>query len=116
MNSEKYLILNMLTVLQARTLITSMLLNMRSRETNLHAAMNSLLLWSGSVSKQITQTLNHYGFCTSPRYQAAAVRSISRDAIFLAIKVANDPRHLILLPNDNFNWVGKGDIFKLVSQ
>jgi hypothetical protein len=107
MNSEKYLILNMLTVLQARTLITSMLLNMQSRETNLHAAMNSLLLWDGSVSKQITQTLNRYGFCTSPRYQAAAVRSISRDAVSLAIKVANDPRHLILLPNDNFNWVGK---------
>ncbi|KAF8172316.1 hypothetical protein K438DRAFT_1772684 [Mycena galopus ATCC 62051] len=38
---------------------------------------------------------------------AAAVRSISRDAVSLAIKVANDLRHLILLPNDNFNWVGK---------
>ncbi|KAF8172863.1 hypothetical protein K438DRAFT_1611637 [Mycena galopus ATCC 62051] len=91
----------------ARTLITSMLLNLRSCEINLHAAINSLLLWSGSVSKQITQTLNHYGLCTSPRYQAAAVQSISRDAVSLAIKVADDPRHLILLPNDNFNWVGK---------
>ncbi|KAJ7908049.1 hypothetical protein B0H13DRAFT_1524907, partial [Mycena leptocephala] len=38
-----------------RTMITSMLLNLRSRETNLHLAMNSLLPWDGRVSKRVVQ-------------------------------------------------------------
>ncbi|KAJ7349601.1 hypothetical protein DFH08DRAFT_806951 [Mycena albidolilacea] len=89
------------------TMITSMVLNARSRESNLHAAMNSLFLWNGQVSKRVVETLNHYAFCNSPRYQAEAIQIISKDSLHLARTIANDPERLIMLPNDNFNWVGK---------
>ncbi|KAJ6618595.1 hypothetical protein B0H10DRAFT_2374599 [Mycena sp. CBHHK59/15] len=61
-----------------RTLITSMILNLRSRKTNLHGAMNTLMLWDGCVPKRLVQTLNRYGFCTSYLYQVKAVGSVSR--------------------------------------
>ncbi|KAJ7675135.1 hypothetical protein B0H17DRAFT_1207875 [Mycena rosella] len=35
------------------TLITSMILNLRSWETNLHGAMNTLMLWDGRVPKRL---------------------------------------------------------------
>lgn len=82
-----------------------MLLNLRSRQTNLHLAMNSLLLWDGRVPKRLIQTLNHYAFCTSYNYQTKAVGSVSRDGVYLARCVANDPTKISLLPYDNFNWV-----------
>jgi hypothetical protein len=84
-----------------------MILNMRSRETNLHAAMNSLLLWDGTVPRCVIQILNRLAFCASDKYQQKAIKSISTDVVRLARKAANDPEKLILLPNDNFNWVGK---------
>ncbi|KAJ6578556.1 hypothetical protein B0H19DRAFT_1208163 [Mycena capillaripes] len=84
-----------------------MLLNLRSRETNLHPAMNSLLLWDGRVPKRVVQTLNHYAFCTSYHWQTKAVGSVSKDAVCLAQCVANDPPKMSLLPYDNFNWVSK---------
>ncbi|KAJ7802254.1 hypothetical protein B0H14DRAFT_3092260 [Mycena olivaceomarginata] len=64
-----------------RTLITSMILNLCSRETNLHAAMNSLMLWDGG-----------------------AVGSVSKDGVQIARNIANNPEKLLLLPYDNFNW------------
>ncbi|KAK6984254.1 hypothetical protein R3P38DRAFT_2806622 [Favolaschia claudopus] len=73
-----------------RTMITSMLLNLRSRETNLHQAMNCLLFWDGKVPKRVVQTFNHYGICTSYNYQTKAVPTISKDATRLASRVAND--------------------------
>ncbi|KAJ7213112.1 hypothetical protein GGX14DRAFT_534293 [Mycena pura] len=85
-----------------RTLITSMILNLRSRETNLHAAMISLMLWDGGVSRRLVQALNHYGICTSYRYQGRAVGSVSRDGVQIARSVANNPENLLLLP---FNWM-----------
>jgi hypothetical protein len=88
-------------------MITSMLLNLRSRETNLHLAMNSLLLWDGGVAKRVVQTLNHYAFCTSYNYQSKAVGAISKDGTYLAQCVANNPTKMSLLPYDNFNWVEK---------
>jgi hypothetical protein len=88
-------------------MITSMLLNLRSRETNLHLAMNSLLLWDGGVAKRVVQTLNHYAFCTSYNYQSKAVGTISNDRTYLARCVANNPTKMSLLPYDNFNWVEK---------
>ncbi|KAJ7939065.1 hypothetical protein B0H13DRAFT_2226293 [Mycena leptocephala] len=91
----------------ARVVITSMILNMRSRETNLHAAINSLVLWDGNVPRRVIQILNRFAFCASHKYQQKAIRNISKDAVQLARKTANDPEKLILLPNDNFNWVGK---------
>ncbi|KAJ7245498.1 hypothetical protein C8J57DRAFT_1438306 [Mycena rebaudengoi] len=88
-----------------RTMITSMILNLRSRKTNLHCAMNSLMLWDGRVPRRVVQTLNHYGFSTSYPYQTKAVESISKDAIRLARSAANNPENLLLLPYDNFNWM-----------
>ncbi|KAJ7850313.1 hypothetical protein B0H14DRAFT_2237597, partial [Mycena olivaceomarginata] len=88
-----------------RTMITSMLLNLCSRQKNLHLAMNSLLLWDGRVPKRLIQTLNHYAFCTSYNYQTKAVGSVSKDGVSLARCVANDPTKISLLPYDNFNWV-----------
>jgi hypothetical protein len=88
-------------------MITSMVLNMRSRETNLHAAINSLVLWDGNVPRRVIQILNRFAFCASHKYQQKAIRNISKDAVQLARKTANDPENLIVLPNDNFNWVGK---------
>ncbi|KAJ7809925.1 hypothetical protein B0H13DRAFT_1527812, partial [Mycena leptocephala] len=90
-----------------RTMITSMLLNLRSRETNLHLAMNSLLLWDGRVPKRLVQTLNHYAFCISYNYQTKAVGSVSKDSVHLARRVANDPSKIWIFPHDNFNWVEK---------
>ncbi|KAJ7667161.1 hypothetical protein B0H17DRAFT_1162454 [Mycena rosella] len=87
-----------------RTLITSMILNLRSRKTNLHGAINTLMLWDGRVPKRLVQTLNRYGFCTSYLYQIKAVGSVSKDAVMLARSVANDPEKLLLLPYDNYNW------------
>ncbi|KAJ7697846.1 hypothetical protein B0H17DRAFT_1130125 [Mycena rosella] len=88
-----------------RTLITSMILNLRSRETNLHGAMNTLILWDGCVPKQLVQTLNHYGSCTSYLYQTKAVGTISKDGVRPAKCAANNPENLLLLPYDNFNWM-----------
>ncbi|KAJ7671738.1 hypothetical protein B0H17DRAFT_948196 [Mycena rosella] len=81
-----------------------MILNLRSQETNLHGAMNTLMLWDGGVPKRLVQTLNRYGFCTSYLYQTKAVGSVSRDGVNLARSAANDPEKLLLLPYDNFNW------------
>ncbi|KAJ7624216.1 hypothetical protein DFH06DRAFT_1087495 [Mycena polygramma] len=88
-----------------RTLITSIMLNLRSRKTNLHGAMNSLMLWDARVPKQIVQALNRYGFCPSYLYQSKAVGSVSKDGLQLARCTANDPEKLLLLPYDNFNWM-----------
>ncbi|KAJ7130592.1 hypothetical protein C8R44DRAFT_906250 [Mycena epipterygia] len=87
------------------TMITSMILNLWSRKTNLYCAMNSLMLWDGHVPKQVVQTLNLYGFSTPYPYQTKAVESISKDAIRLARSAANNPEKLPLLPYDNFNWM-----------
>ncbi|KAJ7191877.1 hypothetical protein GGX14DRAFT_596838 [Mycena pura] len=65
------------------------------------------MLWDGNVPKKVIRTLNRYGFCTSNQYSQIAVQYISKDAVRLARTVANDPEKLIMLPNDNFNWVGK---------
>ncbi|KAJ7340585.1 hypothetical protein DFH08DRAFT_704319, partial [Mycena albidolilacea] len=93
--------------IQARAMITSMILNMRSRETNLHAAMNPLFLWDDTVPRRVIQILNRFAFCASDKYRQKVVKSISTDVVRLARKAANDPKKLILLPNDNFDWVGK---------
>ncbi|KAJ7026701.1 hypothetical protein C8F04DRAFT_966073 [Mycena alexandri] len=87
-----------------RTLISSMILNLRSRQANLHAAMNSLMLWDGRVPKRVVQTFNRYGLCASYLYQTKAVGSISKDALRIARQAANDPEKLLMLPYDNFNW------------
>jgi hypothetical protein len=52
------------------------MLNLRSRETNLHGAMNSFMLWDGRAPKQLVQALNRYGFCPSYVYQTKAVECL----------------------------------------
>ncbi|KAJ7342794.1 hypothetical protein DFH08DRAFT_938169 [Mycena albidolilacea] len=75
------------------TMVTSTLLNFRSREMNLHQAMNSLILWQADTSKPVI------------KHQMAAVHSVARDGVQLVRLAANNPDNLLLLPNDNFNWV-----------
>ncbi|KAJ6617850.1 hypothetical protein B0H10DRAFT_1948033 [Mycena sp. CBHHK59/15] len=43
-----------------RTLIASMILNLRSRKTNLHGAMNTLMLWDGSKQWAVYQKMLLY--------------------------------------------------------
>ncbi|KAG2021112.1 hypothetical protein CC2G_006374 [Coprinopsis cinerea AmutBmut pab1-1] len=88
-----------------RTLLTSMLLNLRSRRTNYHAAMNSLILWDNRVPKRLTSALNKLGITTSYAFQCRAILSLSKAAVREVRRVANDPSKITVLPYDNFNWV-----------
>ncbi|KAJ3567632.1 hypothetical protein NP233_g6233 [Leucocoprinus birnbaumii] len=88
-----------------RTMITSIVLNLRSHKTNYHAAMNSLLFWDNRVPKRLIQALNHFGITASHSFQACAIGYLSQSALKLAQLAANDPQKLKLLPYDNFNWV-----------
>ncbi|KAJ6545288.1 hypothetical protein B0H19DRAFT_955252 [Mycena capillaripes] len=82
-----------------------MLLNLRSRLTSYHAAMNSLMLWDNRASKKLVKVLNHYGFCSSYPFLNKSVIYLTKDSNRLSINVANDPTKLLLLPYDNFNWM-----------
>ncbi|KAJ7679456.1 hypothetical protein DFH06DRAFT_1078921 [Mycena polygramma] len=88
-----------------RAMVTSMILNLRSRLTSYHATMNSLMLWDNRASKKLVKVLNRYGFCTSYPFLNKSVTYLTKDSIQLAIIKANDPTKLILLPYDNFNWM-----------
>ncbi len=81
-----------------------MLLNIRSRTTNYHAAINSLVLWDQGVPKRLVEAFNHIGFSSSYSYQVDAVSSLSTDTRRLACVAANDPNNMGSLPYDNFNW------------
>jgi hypothetical protein len=82
-----------------------MLLNLRSRLSNLHGLMNSLLLWDNRVPKRLIQALNNYGFCPSYGYLCRAILSLSKSALRRARIAANDSLKMILFPYDNFNWL-----------
>ncbi|KAJ6505903.1 hypothetical protein C8R47DRAFT_967587 [Mycena vitilis] len=82
-----------------------MLLNLRSRLTSYHPAMNSLMLWDNHASKKLIKILNRYGVCSSYPFLNKSVLYVTKDSIRLAIQVANDPTKLTLLPYDNFNWM-----------
>ncbi|KAJ7017268.1 hypothetical protein C8F04DRAFT_979707 [Mycena alexandri] len=88
-----------------RAMVTSMILNLRSRLTTYHGVMNSLMLWDNRASKKLVKVLNRYGFCTSYPFLNKSVTYLTRDSIQLAINVANNPTKLLLLPYDNFNWM-----------
>ncbi|RXW12444.1 hypothetical protein EST38_g13409 [Candolleomyces aberdarensis] len=90
-----------------RTLATSILLNLRSRQTNYHACMNTLFGWDNRVPKRFISAMNHYGVTSSYEYQCRAILSLSEDSITQARAAANDPAKIKLLPYDNFNWVIK---------
>lgn len=81
-----------------------MLLNARSRSTNYHAAMNALVFWDQGVSKRLMQAFNHFSLSASHSFQLDAVQSLSRNAVQVARQAAADPRNLVSLPYDNFNW------------
>lgn len=88
-------------------MVTSMLLNLRSRLTNYHQAMNALVLWDNRVPKRIIQLCNRLGFCSSHTFQGQSVLFLGRDAVRVARNVASDPNKLKLLPYDNFNWMSQ---------
>ncbi|KAI0737485.1 hypothetical protein BC629DRAFT_1446172 [Irpex lacteus] len=88
----------------ARTYTTSMLLNMRSRNTNYHAAINALVYWDQQVPKRLLEAFNHIGLCSSYPYQVRAVNALSKDVQRVASAAANDPNNLVTLPYDNYNW------------
>jgi hypothetical protein len=88
-------------------MVTSMLLNLRSRLTNYHQAMNALVLWDNRVPKRIIQLCNRLGFCSSHTFQGQSVLFLGRDAVHVARNVASDPNKLKMLPYDNFNWMSR---------
>ncbi|EDR06304.1 uncharacterized protein LACBIDRAFT_300406 [Laccaria bicolor S238N-H82] len=90
-----------------RTLITSMVLNLRSRRLNYHAALNALLFWDNHVPKRLVQAFNHFGITTSYPFQGKSITALSKDVILLARRAANDSQKIKLLPYDNFNWISK---------
>ncbi|KAJ7273913.1 hypothetical protein C8J57DRAFT_1594584 [Mycena rebaudengoi] len=87
-----------------RTLVTSMLLNLRSHLTSYHGAMNALMLWDNRAPKKLVHILSRYGFSSSYSFLQKSVSQVSSDAIKIAIRAANDPSKITMLPYDNFNW------------
>lgn len=85
-------------------MITSSILNLRSRKLNYHAAMNSLILWDNRVPKRLIQAFNHLGISTSYGFQIQAIAALSKNSLLQAQKAANDPAKIKMLPYDNFNW------------
>ena len=81
-----------------------MALNLRSRQLNYHTTLNGLLLWANQVPKRLVQMFNQFGICPSYSFQARSVAALSKSALSLARGVANDPKKIIMLPYDNFNW------------
>ncbi|KAF5313743.1 hypothetical protein D9619_013675 [Psilocybe cf. subviscida] len=88
-----------------KTLITSALLNLRSRRLNYHAAMNSLIFWDNRVSKRLIRAFNMFGITSSSTFQSLAVTALSKSSLASARKAANDPTKIKMLPYDNFNWI-----------
>ena len=66
-----------------------MLLNMRSRNTNYHAAINALVFWDQQVPKRLIEAFNHIGLCSSYPYQVRAVNALSKD---VRLRGARDAR------------------------
>ena len=92
-------------ILQGRTLITSMLLNLRSCLMTYHPIINALTLWDNRALKRLLQAFNQYGFLVSYSFLLRAVVHLSKDAVHLASSVANDHTKVKLFPYDNFNWM-----------
>ncbi len=81
-----------------------MLLNMRSRNTNYHGAINALVFWDQQVPKRLIEAFNHIGLCSSYSYQVRSVDALSKDVRRVAAAAANNPDNLVKMPYDNFNW------------
>jgi hypothetical protein len=81
-----------------------MALNLRSHDTNLHAAMNALLLWDHHIPKRLVQLLNRTGWCSSYPYMCRSIKSVSSNTVVLAQGVAADESKVKQLAYDNFNW------------
>lgn len=88
-------------------MVTSIILNLRSRALNYHAAMTSMILWDNRTPKRIVQLFNRLGISSSHDFQLRAVQNLSTDGVRLARQVALDPTRLKMLPYDNFNWTSK---------
>ncbi|KAH9934210.1 uncharacterized protein B0H18DRAFT_1207744 [Fomitopsis serialis] len=87
------------------TLATSILLNLRSQKSNVHQVINSMILWDNRAPKRLVQMLNRFGVSVSYDHLCTSILVLSANALRIARKIANDPRNMIMLPYDNFNWV-----------
>ena len=83
----------------------SILLNLRSQKTNLHQAINSMILWDNRAQKRLVQTLHRLGISTSYDHMCASIISLSSNSLRVVREIANNPANAIMLPYDNFNWV-----------
>ncbi|KAG0707609.1 hypothetical protein DFH29DRAFT_871599 [Suillus ampliporus] len=88
-----------------RTMITSMVLNLRSRRVNLHPAITCLIMWDNQVPKRVVQLWNRYGASSSHPFQGRAIFHLSQDSLRVARAVANNGTKIKQLPYDNFNWM-----------
>lgn len=84
-----------------------MLLNLRSRRLNYHAAINSLIFWDNRVSKRMNQTFNVFGVTTSVQFQSKSITALRKSSVASARAAANDRNKIQMLPYDNFNWISR---------
>ncbi|KAI0764478.1 hypothetical protein BC629DRAFT_1293531 [Irpex lacteus] len=87
-----------------RTTIVSMILNIRSRQTNYHPLVNTFLLWQTGASKRLIQILNHLGFCMSYDVQGRAITALTKDTNRVSREAAQDEDSAKELAYDNYNW------------
>ncbi|KAF8964881.1 hypothetical protein BDZ97DRAFT_1659640, partial [Flammula alnicola] len=92
---------------RGRTLVTSMVLNLRSRRTNYHSVINGLVLWDNRVHKRVHQVFNHYGISSSYPFLLKGLKALSRDALRMARTAAADESKIKAFLYDNFNWVSR---------
>ena len=85
-----------------------MILNLRSRQTNYYALVNTFLLWQSGASKRLIQILNRLGFCMSYYVQGRAITALTKDANRLSKEAArSNEANIKQLAYDNFNWLKK---------
>ncbi|KAF8171146.1 hypothetical protein BJ912DRAFT_860647 [Pholiota molesta] len=90
---------------RGRTLVISMLLNLRSRQTNYHCTINGLVLWNNRAHKRLHQVFNRYAVSASYPFLLTALNSVSKDALCRARAAAADETKVKAFLYDNFNWL-----------
>lgn len=81
-----------------------MILNIRSRQTNYHALVNTFLLWETGASKRLIQILNRLGFCMSYEIQGRAIAAVTDGTNRISREAAQNEDNAKELAYDNFNW------------
>lgn len=89
---------------KARTYVTSVLLNIRTRRTNLHQQVLGVIAWRLGVKRRFIQLMNQLGGLPSYPTTIQTVKCISINGIQCAVIEANDNSTLDEMEYDNFNW------------